>query len=166
MIPQFPTLFKGTLRFNIDPYDKETNESIDALLKKSGLDELLGHPGLNDSTPMRDFMIEEGGKNLSPGEKQLICICRAIVRKAKIVILDETTSNMDVVTEQKILEMLHNDLEDSTLITIVKRLNTIIKSDMVVVMANGQILEHAPPADLICKPQSDFAMLIISLQNN
>jgi ABC-type multidrug transport system fused ATPase/permease subunit len=65
-IPQDPVLFAGTLRFNIDPNESESNEAIDAMLKKAGLDELLK---TEKDTPLRDFEIEEGGKNLSAGEK-------------------------------------------------------------------------------------------------
>ncbi len=73
--------------------------------------------------------ITEGGKNLSSGERQLICICRAILRKNKIVILDEATANIDVVTEQKIQRLINEEFSSSTVITIAHRLNTIIKSD-------------------------------------
>jgi ABC-type multidrug transport system fused ATPase/permease subunit len=81
--------------------------------------------------------ITEGGKNLSSGERQLICICRAILRKNKIVILDEATANIDVVTEQKIQTLINEEFTDSTVITIAHRLNTIIKSDYVLVLSRG-----------------------------
>jgi ATP-binding cassette subfamily C (CFTR/MRP) protein 1 len=81
--------------------------------------------------------ITEGGKNLSSGEKQLICICRAILRKNKIVILDEATANIDVVTEQKIQKLIKEEFTESTVITIAHRLNTIIKSDKVLVLSHG-----------------------------
>jgi len=99
-IPQDPTLFKGTLRFNIDPFNKVSDEKIDALLEKAGLTELLKY---ESGTYLRDMMIEESGNNLSAGEKQLICICRAVLRKAKVVVFDEATANIDVLTEHKIL---------------------------------------------------------------
>lgn len=81
--------------------------------------------------------ITEGGKNLSSGERQLICICRAILRKNRIVILDEATANIDVVTEQKIQTLIHEEFRTSTVITIAHRLNTIIKSDYVLVLSKG-----------------------------
>ena len=81
--------------------------------------------------------ITEGGKNLSSGERQLICICRAILRKNKIVILDEATANIDVVTEQKIQRLINEEFTDSTVITIAHRLNTIIKSNYVLVLSRG-----------------------------
>lgn len=97
-IPQDPVLFKDTLRFNIDPTETVETETIDKLIAKSGLDELLKNQ-LKDDQNVLDLEIKEGGSNLSSGEKQLICICRAVLRKAKVVVLDEATSNIDVLTE-------------------------------------------------------------------
>lgn len=82
-------------------------------------------------------MLDEGGANLSSGERQLICICRAILRRSKVVILDEATANIDVVTEQKIQELIQTQFKDSTMITIAHRLNTIIQSDKVMVLSFG-----------------------------
>ncbi len=79
---------------------------------------------------------------MSSGEKQLICICRAILHKAKIVILDEATSNIDVSTEQKILKLLSERLKESTVITIAHRLNTVASADKVLVMSEGRIAEY------------------------
>lgn len=88
-----------------------------------------------------ELRIEEGGSNLSVGEKQLVCICRAILRKNKIVILDEATANIDVVTEQKILSLINEEFQESTVITIAHRLNTIMKSDIVLLLSQGRLLE-------------------------
>lgn len=83
------------------------------------------------------FKISEAGANLSAGERQLICICRAILRKNKVVILDEATANIDIVTEQRIQTLIEQEFSDSTVITIAHRLNTIIKSDRVLVLSHG-----------------------------
>jgi ABC-type multidrug transport system fused ATPase/permease subunit len=88
-----------------------------------------------------ELRIDEGGSNLSVGEKQLVCICRAILRKNKIVILDEATANIDVVTEQKILSLINEEFQDSTVIMIAHRLNTIIKCDTVLLLSQGRLLE-------------------------
>ena len=100
VIPQDPTLFTGSLKFNLDPYDIAAAERIEELLEKAGLSELLTRS--ENAEPENrgiNMKITEGGKNLSAGERQLICICRAILRKNKIVILDEATANIDVITE-------------------------------------------------------------------
>jgi ABC-type dipeptide/oligopeptide/nickel transport system ATPase component len=88
-----------------------------------------------------ELRIDEGGSNLSVGEKQLVCICRAILRKNKIVILDEATANIDVVTEQKILSLINEEFQDSTVIMIAHRLNTIINCDTVLLLSQGRLLE-------------------------
>lgn len=99
IIPQDPTLFAGTLRFNLDPNGKATNEDILNLLYKAGLQNLLSREKSSEKTSQLDMEIAENGSNLSSGEKQLICICRAILRKNKIIVLDEATANIDLITE-------------------------------------------------------------------
>ena len=94
VIPQDPTIFSGTLRFNLDPEKKATDDRMIKLLKTASLEDLLHKDPRGLEMP-----INENGSNLSSGEKQLICICRAILRRSKVVILDEATANIDVVTE-------------------------------------------------------------------
>jgi len=108
--------------------------------------------------------IKEHGANLSAGERQLICICRAILRKNKVVVLDEATANIDIVTEQKIQRLIEEEFTDSTMITIAHRLNTIIKSDMVLVLANGKAEEYDTPKNLMSNPESSFAKLLQEMQ--
>ena len=111
-------------------------------------------------------MIAEDGSNLSVGEKQLICICRAILRKNKVVILDEATASIDVVTEKKILKLIHEEFTDATVITIAHRLNTIIKSDKVAVLEMGRLAEYDTPSNLINNPESHFAKLLQELKKD
>jgi len=93
-------LFEGTLRFNLDPFESVSDERIESLLLEAGLKDLLEKSAVNPEAESGiNMKITEGGKNLSSGEKQLICICRAILRKNRVVILDEATANIDVVTE-------------------------------------------------------------------
>ena len=111
-----------------------------------------------------NLKITEGGKNLSSGERQLICICRAILRKNKIVILDEATANIDVVTEQKIQKLIKEEFTGSSVITIAHRLNTIIKSDKVLVLSHGELVEYDSPKNLMKDPNSEFAKLLQELK--
>jgi len=90
-------------------------------------------------------MVDEKGGNLSSGEKQLICICRAILRKNKIVLMDEATSNIDVATERNIQELIDEEFKDSTVLTVAHRLNTIVQSDKVLVLSFGKVLEFDTP---------------------
>lgn len=108
--------------------------------------------------------IEEGGANLSSGEKQIICICRAVLRKSKVVILDEATANIDIVTEQKIQELITKEFTDSTMLVIAHRLNTIINSDRVLVMSYGQVQEYDTPQNLMADSKSEFAKLLEELK--
>ena len=96
-----------------------------------------------------DLEITENGGNLSSGEKQLICICRAILRKNKIILLDEATANIDLLTEQKIQKLTEEEFKDCTVITIAHRLQTIVSSDKVMVLGNGQLLEYDDPKVLL-----------------
>ena len=89
--------------------------------------------------------LTENGKNLSSGERQLICICRAILRKSPLVILDEATSNIDVLTEQKIQSLIQSKFSESTVLTIAHRLNTIMNSDKILVLSFGKVKEFGTP---------------------
>lgn len=121
VIPQDPTMFTGTLRFNLDPESLTTDDRIFGVLGKAQLNDLLAR----DERGLM-MQITEGGTNLSSGERQLICICRAILRSSQVVILDEATANIDVVTEQKIQRLINDEFKTATMITIAHRLNTII----------------------------------------
>lgn len=108
--------------------------------------------------------ITESGQNLSSGERQLICICRAILRSSSVVILDEATANIDVVTEQKIQTLIQEEFTNATMITIAHRLNTIIASDKVMVLSYGKILEFDSPQNLMADPASEFSKLLKDIE--
>lgn len=96
----------------------------------------------------------------------MICIARACARKAKVVVLDEATSNIDVVTEQAILKLMKTEFADSTMITIAHRLNTIIASDKVAVLEAGKLIEYDSPKALASRPESYFAKLLNDLKQS
>jgi len=152
-------MFKASLRFNMDPEEKNSNEEIERLLNKAGLEDLIQREG-------KGIMMEisENGNNLSAGEKQLICICRAILRKNRVVILDEATANIDILTEQKIQELIHEEFKSSTVITIAHRINTIIKSDKVLVLSYGEMVEYDEPQTLLDNSNSHFSSLVRELR--
>jgi len=153
IIPQDPCLMEGTLKYNIDPFNIVEDEEIISILKKIGFeysenDELI----LNRK-------IEQSGTNLSVGEKQLICICRAILRKTKIIVMDEATANIDMNTEEKIQKALEYALNNSTVITVAHRIKTIINYDKILVLYNGEIIEFDTPKNLIDNEKSLFYQL-------
>jgi len=145
VIPQDPILFKGTLRYNLDPA---------GIIDKAYLEKVYIETEMKLDLEME---IKEGGSNLSNGEKQLVCICRAILRKSSVVILDEATSNIDVVTEERIQALLETYLLDSTVITVAHRLNTIINSDKVLVLSYGKVKEYDSPNTLMQDANSEFS---------
>ena len=111
-----------------------------------------------------DLVIEENGANLSVGERQLICICRAILRNSKLVILDEATANIDVVSEQTIQRLISEELKDATVLIIAHRLNTIISSDMILVLDLGEKKEFGSPAELMQDKDSVFNQFLKELE--
>ena len=157
VIPQDPIMFKGTLRYNLDPSKKVDEQEILRVLEEAQLGELIKQDGL-------DLKIDENGSNLSSGEKQLICICRAILRKSKVVILDEATSNIDVVTEQKIQHLLNTCLDGCTVLTVAHRLNTIMNSQKILVLSFGEIAEYDSPRNLMQNKESEFTKLLTELK--
>ena len=142
VIPQDPTLIEGTLRENLDPLGKHNDQSMIDSLKTIGMDYILKENGLN-------FMIKENGDNLSAGERQLICFARAMIRKSKIIIMDEATSSIDYNTEQLIQKAILNTLKDSTVITIAHRIKTILNYDRILVFEQGNLIEEGSPKELI-----------------
>jgi len=129
IIPQEPVLFKNTLKFNLDPKNECSDEELIKMVKRSGLKDLLKRDknGIN-------FKITEKGDNLSAGEKALVCICRAALRKNRIVLMDEATASIDVNTEEIIQKLISQEFKDATVITVAHRLNTILHSDKIAVM--------------------------------
>ena len=144
VIPQDPTLIEGTLRENLDPAGNFSDEDMIFNMNLIGLAYLLTNDGL-------DFEVKEDGRNLSTGEKQLICMVRAILRKSKIIIMDEATSSVDYNTEQLIQKTILNTLKGSTIITIAHRIKTIINYDRILVFDKGEIIEEGAPNELIEK---------------
>ena len=116
-------LFKGTIKENLDLLGQYNEEELWQSLERVCMKEKF------EQESGLETEIKEGGENLSAGEKQLLCISRAILAKAKIILIDEATSNIDPKTEQTILDTIHNCFQDCTVITVAHRLKTIINSD-------------------------------------
>ena len=135
VISQDDVLFNETLRFNIDPINNWNDSKLEELLIQANLGNLIARD------PKRLYqIIDEKGKNLSWGEKQLICIWRAIVRGNKIVIMDEATSNIDTKTEQIIQTLINERLKEWTILIVAHRENSIMHSNKIIEINNGQII--------------------------
>lgn len=115
-----------------------------------------------------DFQISENGENLSVGERQLLSIARSILKKSKIVLIDEATANIDISTEENIQNLLDKELKNCTVLVIAHRLHTIINSDKIVVLEKGKIVEVGVPKDLLAEKGSQFREIWneVMCQNN
>ena len=179
IIPQDPVLFSGTLRSNIDPFESYTDHEIWNVLNLSHLKTFAS------SQPSGlDYEIAESGSNLSVGQRQLICLARALLRKTKILILDEATASVDLDTDDLIqgkfylhftkyiyisqsaifhfmiffcfLATIREEFSDCTVLTIAHRLNTILDSSRIMVMSDGQVIEFDTPENLLKNSNSNF----------
>uniref|UniRef100_H3ACU6 ABC-type glutathione-S-conjugate transporter n=1 Tax=Latimeria chalumnae TaxID=7897 RepID=H3ACU6_LATCH len=154
IIPQDPVLFSGTLRMNLDPFDNYTDEDIWKALEFSHLKRFVTSQsaGLNHECT-------EGGENLSVGQRQLVCLARALLRKTKILVLDEATAAVDLETDDLIQSTIRTQFEDCTVLTIAHRLNTIMDYTRVLVLDKGEIAEFDTPTNLINKKGIFYGMV-------
>ena len=155
VIPQDPTLFTGTLRFNLDPENNLPDADLLHVLRKANLSKILKH---EEKGLYQD--IADGGQSFSSGERQLICVCRAVLRKSKLILLDEATAFIDLITEQRIQELIAVEFKGSTMITIAHRLNTIMSCDKVMVLSYGEKVEFDNPHNLVQDPKSEFNLYL------
>ena len=144
IIPQEPTIIEGSLRENVDPSNNFSDEQIKKILYDVGLNDFMENKNL-------DYEIENNGNNISIGEKQLICIARALIKKSKIILMDEATANIDYKTESFLQNSINQQLKDCTVITIAHRIKTIINYDKILVLNNGEIVEYDSPEALLEK---------------
>ncbi len=128
-------MFEGTIRFNLDPWNEIPDEELEDLVTRFGLKDLVAHEMQDGTTcPVLEMEVKSEGQNLSVGAKQVICIIRAVLRKNKIVLLDEATASIDVLLEQRIQRLMAEEFKDATMVTIAHRLHTILKSDKILVL--------------------------------
>ena len=144
VITQNPTLFSGPLRVNLDPFSRFSDTEIWSVLEqvqmKSKIQALPGE---------LYYELSESGNNFGVGERQLLCLARSLLNKNKIIVMDEATANVDFTTDRSIQETIRSKFQDSTVITIAHRLNTIIDYDKVLVMDKGTVVEFDKPSILL-----------------
>ncbi|KAG0695817.1 P-loop containing nucleoside triphosphate hydrolase protein, partial [Suillus ampliporus] len=155
IVPQNPELFEGTLRENIDPVGEHQDVDIWTALERAHLKAFV------ESLPGGlDAPVQEAGSSLSAGQKQLLCFARALLRKTKVLVLDEATSAVDLDTDRAIQDIIRGPiLHDVTILTIAHRLNTIIESDRVLVLDAGRVAEFDTPKKLLDTKSSIFRSL-------
>jgi len=155
IIPQDPFLLSGALRDCLDPFGGSSDRQILEALKAVRL-----VPDDADSSAL-ESRVEEGGSNFSVGERQLLCLARALLAKPRVLVMDEATSSVDLETDAFIQKMLRTRFQDTTLLTVAHRLNTIMDYDQILVMDGGRAAEFGSPKDLLEK-QGMFADLVAS----
>ena len=161
IIPQDPVLFSGDVRSNLDPFHHYTDAELHDSLARVHLTPTDDESALLDGASFphetatttnifKDLSspISEGGLNLSQGQRQLLCLARAVIRRPKIIVLDEATSAVDMATDASIQRSIREDFADSTLLVIAHRLSTIADFDRILVLADGRVVEYGTPGEL------------------
>ncbi|XP_075974237.1 multidrug resistance-associated protein 1-like [Anticarsia gemmatalis] len=151
IIPQDPVLFSGTLRMNLDPFETYSDQDVWRALEHAHL-----KPFVQGLQAGLRHEVSEGGENLSVGQRQLVCLARALLRKTPLLVLDEATAAVDLETDELIQKTIRSEFAACTVLTIAHRLNTIMDSTKVMVLDKGRLVEFAPPEQLLQDKNSLF----------
>ncbi|XP_072539979.1 ATP-binding cassette sub-family C member 4 isoform X2 [Salminus brasiliensis] len=155
IIPQDPVLFTGTMRKNLDPFNQHSDETLWNALEEVQLKSVV------EELPSKlETVLAESGSNFSVGQRQLVCLARAILRKNRILIIDEATANVDPRTDELIQKTIREKFQECTVLTIAHRLNTIIDSDRILVLDAGRIHEYDEPHVLLQNQDGVFYKMV------
>ncbi|XP_058071596.1 ABC transporter C family member 2-like [Magnolia sinica] len=157
IIPQSPVLFSGTVRFNLDPFNEHNDADLWEALERAHLKDVIRRNSLG-----LDAEVTEAGENFSVGQRQLLSLARALLRRSKILVLDEATAAVDVRTDALIQKTIREEFKSCTMLIIAHRLNTIIDCDRVLLLDAGQVLEFDSPEDLLLNEGSAFSKMVQS----
>uniref|UniRef100_A0A670I614 Multidrug resistance-associated protein 4 n=1 Tax=Podarcis muralis TaxID=64176 RepID=A0A670I614_PODMU len=155
IIPQEPVLFTGTMRKNLDPFDEYSDEEL-----WNSLEEVQLKEAIEELPDKLETQLAESGSNFSVGQRQLVCLARAILKKNKILIIDEATANVDPRTDELIQKTIREKFAQCTVLTIAHRLNTIIDSDRIMVLDSGRLKEYDEPYILLQEKESLFYKMV------
>ncbi|KAF8392125.1 hypothetical protein HHK36_022467 [Tetracentron sinense] len=156
IIPQDPTLFEGTIRCNLDPLEEHSDHDVWQALDKSQLGNIIRQKEQKLDTP-----VLENGDNWSVGQRQLVSLGRALLKQARIMVLDEATASVDTATDNLIQKIIRTEFKECTVCTIAHRIPTVIDSDLVLVLSDGQVAEFDTPARLLEDKSSMFLKLVL-----
>ncbi|KAJ8773220.1 hypothetical protein K2173_028397 [Erythroxylum novogranatense] len=155
IIPQDPTLFNGTVRYNLDPLSQHTDQEIWEVLGKCQLGEAI-----QEKEEGLDSLVVEDGSNWSMGQRQLFCLGRALLRRSRILVLDEATASIDNATDLILQKTIRTEFADCTVITVAHRIPTVMDCTMVLAMRDGNIVEYDEPQKLMRMEDSLFGQLV------
>ncbi|KAG0016561.1 Multidrug resistance-associated protein 1 [Entomortierella chlamydospora] len=154
IIPQDPTLFVGTVRENLDPFSELSDAELWTALERAHLKDHI-----SSLTGGLSFEVAQNGENFSVGQRSLICLARALLRKTKILILDEATAAVDVETDELIQKTIRKEFKDRTILTIAHRIKTVMDSDKILVLDQGRVREYDTPEALLSRKDGLFYSL-------
>ncbi|URE32930.1 ABC transporter transmembrane region [Musa troglodytarum] len=156
IIPQDPTLFRGTVRTNLDPLQQHSDLEIWEALYKCQLGAVV-----KQDQRLLDAPAAEDGENWSVGQRQLVCLARVLLKRRKILVLDEATASVDTATDNFVQKTIREETGDCTVITVAHRIPTVIDSDLVLVLDEGEIVEFSSPQKLMRDESSAFSRLVM-----
>ncbi|OMO92328.1 hypothetical protein COLO4_17672 [Corchorus olitorius] len=164
IIPQAPVLFSGmpsnnlgTVRFNLDPFNEHNDADLWEALERAHLKDAIRRTSLG-----LDAEVSEAGENFSVGQRQLLSLARALLRRSKILVLDEATAAVDVRTDALIQKTIREEFKSCTMLIIAHRLNTIIDCDRILLLDSGRVLEYDTPEELLSNEESAFSKMVQS----
>ncbi|KAF7151542.1 hypothetical protein RHSIM_Rhsim02G0240000 [Rhododendron simsii] len=160
VIPQDPTLFGGSVRYNLDPLMEHADQEIWEVLEKCQLREAVQEKEEGLSSLAWDNAVVQDGSNWSMGQRQLFCLGRALLRRRKILVLDEATASIDNATDSVIQKTIRTEFADCTVITVAHRIPTVMDCTMVLSISDGQVVEYDEPTKLMSKDDSLFGKLV------
>ncbi|KAJ3320136.1 Multidrug resistance-associated protein 1 [Blyttiomyces sp. JEL0837] len=155
VIPQEPVLFSGTVRSNLDPFSQYKDDDLWNAIRDSNLSDTVAATGMG-----LDAVVAENGENFSTGQRQLICLARAMLRAAKLIILDEATASVDLETDEFIQKAIRTKFSQATVVTIAHRLNTVADYTKILVLSQGTVLESGSPKELLGNPEGAFSKMV------
>ncbi|KAM3753899.1 hypothetical protein ACB098_03G126900 [Castanea mollissima] len=144
IIPQDPTLFQGTVRSNLDPLQQHSDQEILEVIRKCRLAEIV-----KQDQRLLDAPVAEDGENWCIGQRQLVCLARVLLKKRRILVLDEATASIDTATDNLIQETIREETKGCTVITVAHRIPTVIDNELVLVLDEGNVVEYDSPAQLL-----------------
>ncbi|XP_061171411.1 ATP-binding cassette sub-family C member 5-like [Saccostrea echinata] len=161
IIPQDPVLFIGTIRYNLDPFGEYSDEVLWPALEKCHIKETIA-----SLEHQLDSQVIENGENFSVGERQLICLARALLRHSKVLMLDEATAAIDTETDALVQTTIKEAFSDCTMLIIAHRLNTVLSCNRILVMEEGKVVEFDTPGKLMSNPKSKFKTMLDATENH
>jgi len=155
LVPQDPFMFGGTVRQNLDPFNEHSDEALWQALQRTGLKAFV-----EEDPKKLELLVVDNGANFSLGQRQLLCMSRALLRNCRVLLMDEATASVDLDSDAIIQTTVRESFAQCTVITIAHRLNTIMDSDKVLVMSDGAVAEYGAPVDLLKDAAGPFSALV------